>query len=72
MYSSLDSAHIRLLWDIVEAHKNLLKELTDDAIGRWVIKTAKEKLCLSSEELVNIRRYVSSHALLIRDVLDSE
>lgn len=72
MFHSVDRAHIRLLWGVVNTHSLLLAGLSDDAIRYWILKRVQERLYLSAEEVDLIQVYISERMHLIRDIVSAE
>ena len=71
MFHSVDRAHIRLLWGVVDTHSLLLAGLSDEAIRYWILKRVQERLYLSAEEVGSIQMYLTERMHLIREVVSA-
>ena len=65
---SVDSSHVRLMWDIVSSHSHMFHGLSDEAICLWILRTIKDKIHLNHDEMTALQEYVSSRTSLIRDI----
>ncbi|MEM9216481.1 MAG: hypothetical protein AAGD25_19305 [Cyanobacteria bacterium P01_F01_bin.150] len=65
---TVDSLHVRMMWDIVDSHRYVFNRLSDEAICLWILKSIKDQIYLSHDELKELEAYVSSRTSLIRDV----
>ena len=72
MFDSVDRAHIRLLWGVVDTHSLLLAGLSDEAIGYWILKRVQERLYLNTEEISGIQTYIAERIHLIREIVSAE
>ena len=69
---SFDSEHLRLIWGMVEAHSYVLQDLSDEAICLWLQKKVTDNICLNSDDMDEIKAYISSRSHLIRDMTNSQ
>ncbi|MBE9030034.1 hypothetical protein IQ266_09870 [filamentous cyanobacterium LEGE 11480] len=64
-----DSTLLRILWGLVESHAYFLRELSDDAIILWLLRTVQDRVCITSEDSQNLRKYIAKRICLIRDII---
>lgn len=69
---SIDSAHLRLIWGLVESNGHMLCSLSDEALCFWVLSKIRDRIFLSSEDAGSIEAYLSERTNLIRDVVSEQ
>lgn len=68
---SFDSKHLHLIWSMVETHRHILQDLSDDAICLWLQQKVNDSTYLHNDDMDEIKAYISSRSHLIRDVASS-
>lgn len=68
---SLNSEHLRILWDIIDTYGYIFQGFSDDDICIWLLHKIKGKTCLNHEEINSIRTYILSRGHLIRQISSS-
>ena len=69
---SLDSKHLHLIWRMVETHRHILQDLSDEAICLWLQQKVNDSIYLHNDDMDEIKAYISSRSHLIRDVANSQ
>ncbi|MGD1953305.1 MAG: hypothetical protein ACFB14_27215 [Leptolyngbyaceae cyanobacterium] len=56
---------------MVETHRHILQDLSDDAICLWLQQKVNDSTYLHNDDMDEIKAYISSRSHLIRDVASS-
>jgi hypothetical protein len=68
----MHSSTLRLLWSAIEETQgSTLISLSDTHLTHYLLERLQSKIFLSSEECNDIKCYLSTKTVLIRDLVDS-
>lgn len=65
---TVDSLHVRMMWDIVDSHRDVFSGLSDEAVCLWILRAIKDQIYLNHDEIKELESYVLSRISLIRDM----